>query len=272
MAETPDGFLETGYEATTPVEDTYLRRFVTNWCETNEAIARSLHADTIRTDRFWAADTRRPATYTNTATLVRPVLGDVDGLMAEMESFFTARNAQSRETYVFSPWPTPNFRPFGWRLGGHPPLHILPPGRERPPLPDGFRIERVTTPEQLAAMERVAIEGYPFFGFDKSPSGVLFAPLLLEEPGIRVWLGLEGNRPVGAAVTSIAHGINQVMLIVTLGDVRGRGYGTALTWEASLADPTLPAMLLSSDLGRPVYERMGYLPLLRFTVWYRLRI
>jgi hypothetical protein len=26
-------------------------------------------------------------------------------------------------------------------------------------------------------------------------------------------------------------------------------------------------MLLASDPGRPVYERMGYLPLLRFTVW-----
>ena len=99
---------------------------------------------------------------------------------------------------------------------------------------------------------------------------MLFAPPLLEETNIRIWLGLEGDRPVGAAVTSIAHGINQVMLIVTLPGVRGRGYGAALTWEASLAEPSLPAMLLSSDLGRPVYERMGYLPLVRFTVWYRL--
>lgn len=272
MAEPPDGFLETGYAAVTPVEDTYLRRFITNWCETNEAIARSLSADSIRADRFWAADTRRPATYTNTATLIRPVLSDVEGLMGELESFFAGRPGDSRETYIFSPWPTPNLRPHGWRLGGHPPLHILPQGRERPPLPDGFRIERVTTPEQLAAMERIAIEGYPFFGFEGSPAGVLFAPPLLEETSIRIWLGLEGDRPVGAAVTSIAHGINQVMLIVTLPDVRGRGYGAALTWEASLAEPSLPAMLLSSDLGRPVYDRMGYLPLVRFTVWYRLRI
>jgi hypothetical protein len=40
-------------------------------------------------------------------------------------------------------------------------------------------------------------------------------------------------------------------------------------WEATRADPQLPATLLSSDPGRPLYERMGYLPLLRFTVWSR---
>jgi hypothetical protein len=33
----------------------------------------------------------------------------------------------------------------------------------------------------------------------------------------------------------------------------------------------LPAMLLSSDDGRSIYERMGFLPLQRLTLWYRPR-
>jgi hypothetical protein len=41
----------------------------------------------------------------------------------------------------------------------------------------------------------------------------------------------------------------------------------SLTWRATLADPALPALLLATDDGRPVDERMGYLPLFRFTVW-----
>ena len=38
-----------------------------------------------------------------------------------------------------------------------------------------------------------------------------------------------------------------------------------------LDGPSLPAMLLSSEDGRPVYERMGFLPLLRLTFWHRAR-
>jgi hypothetical protein len=40
----------------------------------------------------------------------------------------------------------------------------------------------------------------------------------------------------------------------------------------ALADEReLPAILLASDDGRPLYERMGFLPLLRFTLWLRRR-
>ena len=34
-----------------------------------------------------------------------------------------------------------------------------------------------------------------------------------------------------------------------------------------MADPTRPAMLIASDLGQPVYARMGYLRVTRFTLW-----
>jgi hypothetical protein len=153
-------------------------------------------------------------------------------------------------------------------LAGHPPLHLLPAGRQRPPLPPGFRIVQVSNERELKVMERVAIDGYPFP--DLTP-GMVFGASLLRDPGIRFWLGYDDDKPVGLAISSVGFGINHVMLVVTLPEARGRGFGDALTWEASLLDPALPAMLLSSDLGRPVYERMGYLPLLRFTLWYRTR-
>jgi len=59
--------------------------------------------------------------------------------------------------------------------------------------------------------------------------------------------------------------------VATVPDARRRGYGEALSWRAALADPSLPAMLLSSDIARPVYERVGFLPLLRITLSYRRR-
>ncbi len=47
----------------------------------------------------------------------------------------------------------------------------------------------------------------------------------------------------------------------------GAGFGAAVTWAATLADPSKPALLIASDPGQPVYERMGYLRLMRMTMW-----
>jgi len=41
-------------------------------------------------------------------------------------------------------------------------------------------------------------------------------------------------------------------------EVRGRGVGRAVTAAATVVAPDRPAMLISSDDGRPVYERLGY--------------
>jgi hypothetical protein len=54
-------------------------------------------------------------------------------------------------------------------------------------------------------------------------------------------------------------------------EARGRGYGEAITWAATLADPSVPAMLVATDMGRPVYERMGYSVLDRWTFFLRDR-
>ena len=67
----------------------------------------------------------------------------------------------------------------------------------------------------------------------------------------------------------VDRGINDVTLLATLPEERGKGYGEALMWRATLSSPQLPAMLLSSDLGRRIYQRMAFLPLMRFTVWQR---
>ena len=50
-------------------------------------------------------------------------------------------------------------------------------------------------------------------------------------------------------------------------DARGRRIGEAVTWMPTLVRPESPAALIASDLGRPVYERMGYVALVRFTLW-----
>jgi hypothetical protein len=81
--------------------------------------------------------------------------------------------------------------------------------------------------------------------------------------------GCVAGRPVATAAGHVAAGVNLVEMVATDPQARGSGYGEALTWAATRADPELPAVLLASDLGRPVYERMGYLAVSRWTMWHR---
>jgi hypothetical protein len=134
-----------------------------------------------------------------------------------------------------------------------------------------LRIQEVRDRAGLDAWERVAIEGFPLEDLLDASPGELVDPRWLEEPRAKQWVGWVDERPVCASAVWIDHGINNVSLVATLPDARRRGYGEAVTWRAALADPSLPAMLFSSDDGRPVYDRMGFLPLWRLTFWYRNR-
>ena len=69
--------------------------------------------------------------------------------------------------------------------------------------------------------------------------------------------------------STVAGGVLGVNFVATLPHERRRGYGEAVTWRATMAEPDLPAVLLASDPGRPIYARMGYLPVTRFSLWVR---
>jgi hypothetical protein len=72
---------------------------------------------------------------------------------------------------------------------------------------------------------------------------------------------------VACSAAHVGRGCVDVEFIAAREEARGRGAGAAMTWRATLADPTLPAVLIASDAGQPVYERMGYLRVQRMTMW-----
>ena len=55
--------------------------------------------------------------------------------------------------------------------------------------------------------------------------------------------------------------VEGIYWVATLEEQRGRGYGEALTWAAALGGQRAGcriASLQASQLGRPVYARMGF--------------
>lgn len=265
--------LETGWLPTTPVSDSYLRRFLWNWADACAATASAFDGYVVDTDAFRLADAGRPGSFSNCATLTQPLTAEsVESTMEQVTAFFGFDDsARSGEVLLASAWPTGDLRPYGWSLMGHPPLHLLPQGAPAREAPPQLRIAPVDSPALLHLWEQTVSRGYPLEGLENAPAGALAPPLLLSDPHYGAWVGFVGDRPVAAASAWVAHGVVNVSLVATLPDERRKGYGEALTWVASRLAPSLPAMLLSSDDGRPVYERMGYLPLQRMTLWYRGR-
>ena len=271
MDSTEPTALETGWLPTTPVGDTYLRRFLHNWAGMCAAIARALGGHSRDLPAVLMADSGRPLVFFNCATLMQPLTAETAAAtLDEITAFFRFSKASRRaEVLLVSAWPTGDLRPSGWSLMGHPPILLLPVGAVPRSAPPEVNIQEVRDLEALHAWERVTIEWYPLDSLNSASAGTVTAESWLEEPRLRLWVGWVGNRPVSASSAWTEHGINDVTLVATIPDARGRGYGEALTWHAARADPSLPAMLLSSDDGRSIYERMGFLPLQRITLWYR---
>ena len=267
-----DPALLAGWEPRTPLSDSVVRRFLENWVIGFEALARPLAARTLRRDDLSAVDVGRPAFIVNSAMLHAPLFPDrVDDIAATLDDFYGLTTGEGTgRVYLWSPWPTADLRAHGWTLAGHPPL-MLRAGGEMPEPPAGLRIEQVGDEASLRAAEEVTAQSFGFADITTQMPGAVFHPGLLADERIRMWVGWEGDRPVSASATVVAGGINNVINVATIAEARGHGYGAAIAWRATLADPTRPAMLIASHQGRPVYERMGYLPLFRFTLWSRTR-
>ncbi|MGH2757980.1 MAG: GNAT family N-acetyltransferase [Actinomycetota bacterium] len=251
----------TGWEPETPDEDTLLRAALYNFTDFNVGTAGILGARLRSSDWLALADLGRPGAFFNNATFLRPTLpGQVPFLLDEIEAFFSAEG--SGDVDVWSAWPTPEVSERGWELQGYPPLLLRPAGGRPAPAPEGLEIREVRTADDVREFERVLATS---FGQPDPPR--VFDERLLGVDRVHMWIGFVDDDPVATAAVCTTRGLNGVQTIATLPGYRGRGLGKAMTWVATMAEPDLPAVLLSSDLGRPVYERMGYLPILRFSYW-----
>jgi hypothetical protein len=201
------------------------------------------------------ADSGGPVRYLNEVISTRPLDGE---LAARALAFF----GDGRDFVLSSPRGGADLSGHGLALEGHPPFLVRPPGGTAPALPAGVTVHEVTDPAGLRTWAGVLAAG---FGM---PPSVDPPPALLGGAH-RFWLARRYGEPVATAAASVGHGVVDVETVATVAGHRRRGIGEAVTWAATLADPALPAVLLASDPGRPVYQRMGYLPLTRWTMWHR---
>jgi hypothetical protein len=269
-SSSPTDSLTSGWEPEHALDpgDTVVRRFLLNFAEFHKSAAVANGGWVHQHDQISIASSGRPASFLNSAVVLQPpVDDDWDVFLSCVDGVFGREG--TGEGYLWSLWPTPDLRERGWELEGHPPLLVRQPGGRVPIAPAALGVRRVTDEATLADWERVAVEGYPLDDLLPFRAGSFMSPAILDDERWRLWVGYEGARPVSIGTQFVSHGFAQYALGVTLPEARGRGHWYGLVRERMLAEPGLVSGGIFGDDSRPGIEKLGYLPVIRFTLWRR---
>jgi Acetyltransferase (GNAT) family len=163
-------------------------------------------------------------------------------------------------------WHALDLTPQGFRVWRTEPWFYRSPG----PLPQtgesGLEVVRVTTPREVEEFEAVSVRGFGNED-DAVEPGTLHPPSGLADDAMHMFLGRAEGRPVAAAMGYVLDDAVGVFGVTTVASARRRGYGTAVTRAALLADTGLPAVLAPSEEALPLYRRLGFRPVGALRIW-----
>lgn len=127
---------------------------------------------------------------------------------------------------------------------------------------EGLTIRRVTTEEDLRAWVTVSAEGFHFSEETAQRLTELGREATLDPTSrAHLYLGLLNGEPVATALNILGEEIVGVWCIGTVERARRRGIGAAMTTGPLLAAREAgyaAAMLGATELGFPVYSRLGW--------------
>lgn len=109
----------------------------------------------------------------------------------------------------------------------------------------------------------IVAEAYAVYGAPAEYADDAFCSLeSVCAPHVQGFVGYVGDTPVSSAAVYVTHGVAGIGWVGTVSGHRQRGYGEAVTWAAireGFRRGGAFANLQASPMGRPVYERMGFL-------------
>lgn len=143
--------------------------------------------------------------------------------------------------------------------------------REPGPLTGAARLpaRRVSGPVETLQAERVMVEGFPLRSYLPYREGEAFPAGLAQRPGVACHLALRDGRPAGGCLTVSAEGVGGIYWVATLPEHRSHGVGRALLTSALTHLADVPATLVATPAGQPLYESMGFRVAAESTWWRR---
>ena len=242
------------------IDEELIARADANYYESMRIIAPALGDGEVRErGGLLLAATGLPVAFLNIAFVTRP-LRDPEALIRQAVAFF----AERKLPYILRA--RENLDSTAERAAAACGLHYSDtvPGMVLHPMSSTARRSAPLEIRRVEDME--ALETYAEVlagGFDMPPElGRRFvAEQLLGIPDSHLYLGYAEGRPVATSALVMSHRVAGVYNVATLPAYRRRGFGEAMTWyavEEGAEAGCLMASLQSSEMGYPVYERMGF--------------
>ncbi len=230
-----------------------------NYWQSFKLLARACGGEVLESEGVLAVATGLPVAMLNIAFVKRP-LADPQTRLKEVVSFYDEKRlpfvVRTREGV------DPESENASAALGV--PYRDTVPGMALYPVPpppepvQGLNIEQVSDSKRLRDYQRVAGEG---FGMPVEFVERLMGPAFLEVEGFESYLGTMDDEPVAVSSVFVDGAVAGVYNVATLQSHRRRGIGEAMTWRSVSrgreAGCTV-AVLEASEVGKPVYERMGF--------------
>jgi hypothetical protein len=211
----------------------------------------ALGVGSVRRDGAWRALGRPPVIYLAGITLEPAVpasaLADVPGSVGDV-------------------WHALDLTPHGFRVWRTEPWFYRPAGSLPPSPATALELVRVTTPSEVEEFEAVSVRGFGNEDDTVEP-GTLHPPSILSDDAMHMFLGRVDGRPVAAAMGYVLADAVGVFGVTTVASARGRGYGTAVTRAALLAETGLPAVLAPSKQAVNMYDRLGFRTVGELRIW-----
>lgn len=157
----------------------------------------------------------------------------------------------------------PVLRDLGLQLSYRAPGMARATTTDVPAPPPGLHVRQV---HDAAALEAHVLATAIGFGAPDATAMAGLMPASLLDDGRVTFLNghVDGSEvPAATAVCVVAEGLAGIYAITVHESVRRRGIGAAMTWAALAAGGRAGcphAVLQSSAMGRPVYQRMGFSP------------
>ncbi len=131
--------------------------------------------------------------------------------------------------------------------------------REDLRLPETFTVERVRDERGLAVWTNTLAAGFGEGPVEAEWVGEMYRRIGLgDDAPWRHYLGRLDGEPVATSTLFLAAGVAGIYFVFTLEEARGQGIGAAVTLAALHDARCRVGVLGSSEMGYPVYRRLGF--------------
>ena len=147
-------------------------------------------------------------------------------------------------------------------------MMLLSPIAGSPRAVAGLTIRTANDPESLYEYNDTLTAG--FGGDPWATREILGHPAFMAMRDASHYTGFVEGRPVATAMRLASNRVVVIANVSTIPEFRKRGIGEAMTWRAALdglGEGCIAAYLQASDMGFPIYARMGFRHVVTHRTW-----